>query len=281
MATKQCVSYTDFLGNSALNFKTKAKNPYTRYICVYALSAYRTPSIESTDIDNIAISDITAKPLSELDWQTMINMGYFKFVSANYAEFMCYKFKMSDITTESDSEPDVPYSYEEFFNDNVLNHMSASTAMQYKHIYEEYTNSTPQTLIGTTKTSKDLLINNFKTTNNLVSDTEFARSDYYKFFIPETDIVHDKSVLELNDGDLASVSNSAHASFNCLLYCINPDFDASIEAGTDGKLPKGFVNCPYIDAAIPISICTYTKDISLAGNNVQFEPNLNGIVTVE
>lgn len=278
MATKQCLSYTDFLGNSALQFKTDSGSAYTDHICVYALSAIREISFDNTDIANSAISAITATPITALDWATILAEGKFKFVKSSSAEYMCYKFKMSDITTESDVEPDVPYSYEELFNENVLTHMQSSTGMQYKYIYQAYTDMTPTAISGSTKNSQQLLLNNFKTTNNLESDKEFVRSDYYKFFVPETDVVHSRSMLELNDDTLASVGNTSHESFNCLLYCINPDFDPST-ADTNG-LPKGFANGTIMNA-VPISVCTYSKDIILAGTNVQFEPNLNGIVTVE
>jgi hypothetical protein len=64
------------------------------------------------------------------------------------------------------------------------------------------------------------------------------------------------------------------------MYCVNPIFDKRVsEATFDGKMPKGFrLGTPF---AIPVSICTYSQDIILAGNNVVFEPNLNGIVTVQ
>lgn len=278
MATKQCLSYVDFLGNSALQFKTDTGSAYTDYICVYALSAVREISIDNTDIANSAISAITAVPITALNWNTLLSEGKFKFVKSSSEEYMCYKFKMSDIATESDVEPDVPYSYEELFNDSVLNNMQSSTGMQYKYIYSAYNTMTPSPVAGTTKTTQDLLLNNFKTTNNLESDKDFVRSDYYKFFVPETNVIHSRSMLELNDDTLASVGNTSHESFNCLLYCINPDFDPAT-AGTNG-LPKGFVNGTIMNA-VPISLCTYTKDIILAGKNVRFEPNLNGIATVE
>ena len=275
--TKLCLTYTDFLGASALEYSASFGHSYKDDVCVYALSAALSANTATNEYSCLAIDKLTSAHLADFRWSTIFDTHQLKFVMSTSANYMCYQFKMSDITTESDNEPDVPYSYEEFFNDNVLNHMSASTAMQYKYIYEEYTNSTPQSVSGTTKTSKDLLINNFKTTNNLASDTEFVRSDYYKFFIPETDIVHNKSVLELNDGDLASVGNSAHASFNCLLFCVNKNYTSEKQSY---NVPVGFTD--YVDyKAIPISICVFSKDVSLAGNNVQFEPNLNGIVTVE
>lgn len=279
MATKQCIAYTDFLGNAALNFKTNSHSAYIDHICVYALSASRTATYDTTDIANSVISDITATSLIDLNWQTLINSGKFKFVKSNSDEFMCYKFKQSDITTESDDEPDLPYSYEELFNHNVLQHISASTKMQYKYVYSAYNNTQPEFIPSVGKTTKDLMLNNFYVTNNMQTTADFARADYYKFFVPETDIVHNRSCLELNDDNLASISNSAHESFNCLLYCVNPDFDATT-VGYD-NLPKGFINCSYINAAVPISVCTYSQDIILAGNNILFEPNLNGIVTVE
>lgn len=276
MAIKQCLSYADFLGNSALKFKQNTGTAYTDYICVYALSAARIATYSDTNIANSAISAITATPLDALDWTTLIEEGTFKFAKSSSAKFMCYKFKLSDITTESDDEPDVPYSYEELFNENVLKNMYSSTGMQYKYIYSAYNTMTPSSVSGTTKTTQDLLLNNFKTTNNLESNKDFVRSDYYKFFVPETNVVHSRSMLELNDDTLASVGNSAHESFNCLLYCVNPHFDDRVESET---LPNGFSGTDF--NAVPISVCTYSKDIILAGNNVQFEPNLNGIVTVE
>jgi len=280
MATRQCLSYTDFLGTSALKFKDITNSAYTDHLCVYALSASRVLSVDNIDIANSAISAITASPLTSLDWTTLKNTCKFDFVSANSAEYMCYKFKLPNLITESDDEPDSPYSYEELFDETVLDHMDSSTAMMYSFIYEAYTQMTPSSISGTDKTSQDLLLNNFKTTNNLGSDKEFNRSDYYKFFVPETDVVHDRSLIELNDDTLASVGNTSHATFNCILYCINPDFDAAVSA-KQNNMPKGFANSRYTGRVIPISLCTYTRDISLAGNNIQFEPNLNGIMTVE
>ena len=278
MATTQCLSYTDFLGSSALKFKTKKGSAYTDHICVYALSAIRTVTYGDTSIANSAISAITATPLDELSWSTLTAEHKFKFVRSNSAEYMCYKFKLSDVTTESDDEPDIPYSYEELFNETVLNNMYSSTAMQYKYIYSAYQTSQTDVVPHMGKTVKELLSNNFKTTNNLASDKDFVRSDYYKFFVPETDVIHNRSMLELNDDSLASVGNTSHEAFNCLLYCVNSEFDSSTAAAVNG-MPKGFSNTT--DKVIPISLCTFSKDIILAGNNVQFEPNLNGIVTVE
>ena len=281
MSTKQCLSYTDFLCTSAVKFKAKAGKAYTDYICVYALSANRTASYDDIDIDNNTISAVTATPLTSLNWQTLLNEGKFKFVKANSAEFMCYQFKQSDITTESDDEPDLPYSYEELFNQNVLQHISASTKMQYNYIYSAYSNANAEQIPSVGKTTKDLMLNNFYVTNNMQTTADFNRSDYYKFFVPETDIIHNRSCLELTDDSLAAIGNNLHESFNCLLYCVNPSFDAATAAGTNnGKLPKGFTNGTYINA-VPISLCTYSQDIILAGNNILFEPNLNGIVTVE
>lgn len=281
MATKQCLAYTDFLGSSALKFKQKSHDAYINHICVYALSANRELAFTETDIANSAISGITATSLTALNWQDLIDTHNFTFVKSTVDDFMCYKFKQSDVTTESDDEPDLPYSYEELFNTNVLENLSASTKMQYKYIYSAYQNSTPESVPASYDfaNTKDMLLNNFYATNNMQTTADFARADYYKFFVPETDVVHNRSSLELTDENLASVGNNLHASFNCLLYCVNPDFDASVEASTNG-LPKGFSDGSYFNA-IPISLCTFSQDIMLAGNNVLFEPNLNGIVTVE
>ena len=75
---------------------------------------------------------------------------------------------------------------------------------------------------------------------------------------------------------LASIGNNVHESFNCLLYCVNPYFEDTVVSET---LPNGFSGTDF--NVVPISLCSYSKDIILAGNNVIFEPNLNGIVTVE
>ena len=194
MATRQCLSYTDFLGTSALQFKTKSHSAYTDHICVYALSASRTANYDVVDIDNAVISAITAEPLKTLNWQTLLNSGKFKFVKSNSAEFMCYRFKQSDITTESDDEPDLPYSYEELFNQNVLQNMKSSTKMQYKYIYSAYQNSTSKPVPASYDfaNTKDMMLNNFYVTNNMQTTADFNRADYYKFFVPETDIVHNR-----------------------------------------------------------------------------------------
>lgn len=270
MATQQCNSYIDFLGASAKKF-SDVSGAYTQHVCVYALSAN---TADQSVLNAIASADLTATCSNDFWTDKLQNL---KFAKSSSAKFMCYKFKLADVTTESDDEPDSPYSYEELFNECVLKNMYSSTGMQYKYIYSAYNTMTPSDVSGTTNTTQDLLLNNFKTTNNLVSDSDFARSDYYKFFVKETNVLHDRSVLELNDESLASVGNSAHESFNCLLYCVNPYFDDTVES--NAALPKGFSGTDF--NAVPISICTYSKDIILAGNNVLFEPNLNGIVTVE
>ena len=282
MATKQCLAYTDFLGTSALKFKQQSNSAYIDHICVYALSAKREISFDEADIQNSVIATVTSVNLTGLNWVNLLNANNFKFVKSNSAEFMCYRFKQSDVTTESDDEPDLPYSYEELFNQNVLQNMQSSTKMQYKYIYSAYQNSTSKPVPASYDfaDTKDMMLNNFYVTNNMQTTANFARSEYYKFFVPENDVIHNRSCLELTDDNLAAISNSAHASFNCLLYCINPDFDATTAAAGSNTLPKGFANGKYFKA-IPISLCTYSQDIILAGNNVIFEPNLNGIVTVE
>ena len=265
-------SYIDFLGTSALQYSAKFDRPYRNDICVYALSGIRDTR-DSTKINSNSISKIVDRRLNQIDW-TDCDFNFAKSTSASY---MCYHFKTSDITTESDTEPDTPYSYEELFNTCVLNNMYNSTAMQYKYIYSAYNTMQDEYIQPLHKYTDALLLNNFKVTNNLASDREFVRSDYYKFFVSETDVIHSRSVLELTDDTNASVSNRTHASFNCLLYCINPYFDEKIYE--DETIPRGFTDTDY--NVIPISLCTFSDDIILAGNNIVFEPNLNGIVTVE
>lgn len=293
MAVSSCLAFTDFLGLSA-NRQLANDKDYKDYICVYALSANRQ---NNTEVAVSAIRNICINKLVDLDWNSLIyynDAQKFEFVKSDSAHYMCYKFSLSDIITDSDTEPDVPYSYEELFNQCVLNHMSASDKMQYNYIYSAYDNSPTGvsatynsfSRVMTTSATRDLMLNDFYNSNSLVSTAYFRRSDYYKFYVPETDIVHDTSVLELNDGDLASVSNSAHASFNTLLYCINPNFNSSaLSADSEGELydrafPSGFGDAETNFNAVPISICTFSQDIMLAGNNVLFEPNLNGIVSV-
>lgn len=280
MSTNICKSYVDFLGAFSQQYSAMFERTYVNDICVYAISAKRSTQ-DATQIDNTVLTDITGARYNNIDWQHPWPVSWtsdISFAKASSADYLCYKFKLSDITSESDVEPDAPYSYEELFNENVLQHMCESTAMQYKYIYSAYVNA-PRRYIQHIGNADEALLNNFKTTNNLESDKEFVRSDYYKFFVPETDVVHSRSILELNDNENASVGNYAHETFNCLLYCINPYFDTKISAGSNNGIPKGFLGVDFF--AVPISLCTYTKDISLAGNNVQFEPNLNGIVTVE
>ena len=76
----------------------------------------------------------------------------------------------------------------------------------------------------------------------------------------------------------AAYESSAHDSFNCLLFCVNPNYNSDL-ASASNNMPKGFTNLQF--RTVPISLCTYSQDIILAGNNVVFEPNLNGIVTVQ
>lgn len=280
MSTNICKSYVDFLNVSSRQYSAMYERTYTNDVCVYALSAKRSAT-DSSKIDADVLDDITGSRYKNVDYQHPwpiswgINMNFAK---ASSEEFLCYKFKLSDVTTESDTEPDVPYSYEELFNENVLKNMYSSTGMQYKYIYSAYNNAQGSYIPGMGY-PQQVLVNNFKTTNNLVSDKDFVRSDYYKFFVPETDVVHSRSMLELTDDIHASVGNFLHESFNCLLFCINPNFDSKVSEGSNNGVPKGFYDTNF--EVVPISVCTYSKDIILAGNNLQFEPNLNGIVTVE
>lgn len=286
MTVSSCLAFTDFLGLSAKRQLTNNID-YKDYICVYALSASRQ---NDTEVAISAIRNICVDKLVTLDWKSLYSsdgIQKFEFVKSDSAHYMCYKFSLSDITTDSDTEPDVPYSYEELFNQCVLNHMSASDKMQYDYIYSAYKSSPAVSVTYSSFSSSEvvssntheLMMNDFYNSNSLVSTADFKRSDYYKFFVPETDIVHDTSILELNDGELASVSNSAHASFNTLLYCVNPCFDSSVS--NDKFYPSGFGDAETTSFnAVPISICTFSQDIVLAGQNVMFEPNLNGIVSV-
>ena len=269
--TKQCIAYLDFLGNDAAQYLRSNGHAYKQDVCVYAVSASLTANNDNVRACQ-AIDYLTGTSLSKFNWNEIYNSNQFSFVKSNDTDFMCYHFQLPDITTESDSEPDVPYSYEEMFNTCVLKNIDKSTAMQYKYIYNAYANMPTQ--------QKAIAMQTFSSTNNLASTAEFVRSDYYKLFVPETDIIHDRSLLELNDNGLASVGNYSHSPFNCLMYCVNPIFDKRVsEATFGGKMPKGFTSA--IPFAIPVSICTYSQDIILAGNNVLFEPNLNGIVTVQ
>lgn len=285
MAVSSCLAFTDFLGLSA-NRQLANDIDYKDCICVYALSASRQ---NDTEVATSAIRNICIDKLVDLDWNSLIysdSAKKFEFVKSDSAHYMCYKFSLSDIITDSDTEPDVPYSYEELFNQCVLNHMSASDKMQYGYIYSAYKTSPEVNVTYSSFSSSEvvnsntnkLMMNDFYNSNSLASTADFRRSDYYKFYVPETDIVHDISVLELNDGDLASVSNSAHASFNTLLYCINPNFNNNVSE--DKSYPSGFGDAETGFNAVPISICTFSQDIMLAGQNVLFEPNLNGIVSV-
>lgn len=286
MAVSSCLAFTDFLGLSA-NKQLANNTDYKDCICVYALSASRQ---NDTEVAVSAIRNICVDKLVDLDWNSLIysnGVQKLEFVKSDSAHYMCYKFSLSDITTDSDTEPDVPYSYEELFNQCVLNHMSASDKMQYNYIYSAYKTSPEVGVTYSSFSSNDvvssntnkLMMNDFYNSNSLASTADFKRADYYKFFVPETDIVHDTSILELNDGDLASVSNSAHASFNTLLYCINPSFDNAVSE--DKVYPSGFGDAQASSFnAVPISVCTFSQDIILAGQNILFEPNLNGIVSV-
>lgn len=264
--TKLCTSYLDFIGNKAAQYYAINSRSYINDFCVYALSANL---IENNNVRECkTLNDLTSAALFNFSWKNYTSGNDINFAKSNDNQFMCYHFALSNITTESDSEPDFPYSYEELFDQSITGHLSASNALQYKYIWEAYTENTTSL--------KNDMKNTFYTTNNVANTSGFNRTDYYKFFVPETDIVHDRSLIELHDDSLASVSNFAHDSFNCLLYCINPLFSDSI----NNKYPKGF-NSNDSRQAIPVSICTYSQDITLAGNNIMFEPNLNGLVTVE
>lgn len=265
--TKLCVSYLDFIGSNALEYYTINSHSYIKDFCVYALSANMVESDNTRQCHTL--NDMVSAALNNFSWNDLLSRNDIRFTKSNDNQFMCYHFVLSNTATESDSEPDFPYSYEELFDQSITGHLSASTAMQYKYIWDAYT--------GNNSAVKQEMISNFYSTNNVANTAKFDRTDYYKFFVPETEVIHDRSLIELNDNTLASVSNSAHDSFNCLLYCINPLFNKDINGKT---YPQGF-NTSDIQQVIPVSICTYSQDIILAGNNVVFEPNLNGVVTVE
>ena len=277
---KYCLAYTDFLGASALSYSENFGHSYRDDICVYAISAALTEDDKTHTYSNDILDYLSKVSLSNLSWDLVTQSNQIKFAVSNSANFMSYNFKLSDITTESDTESDIPYSYEELFNECVLANMDSSTGMQYKDIYVSY-NSMPNEEVSHAYmpgvTTKQLALNNFYTSNNLASSADFVRSDYYKFFVPETDIIHNRSMLELNDDALASIGNQSHDSFNCLMFCVNKNYNEQIQEHS--TIPAGFTNSNY--KVIPISICIFSKDIILAGNNVKFEPNLNGVVTVE
>lgn len=280
MSTQVSNSYVDFLGVSALAYSAEFNKPYTADVCVYALNIAHDYTY-TAQLNRNVLQSISGWRIKDINWNNIIdNM---KFAKSNSADYMCYRFKMPNITTESDDEPDDPYSYEELFNESVINHISASTAMQYGYIYDAYLNTDDdyQHPIKTENgwySVQHIVKNNFYVTNNIASTKDFVRSDYYKLFVPETNVVHNRSLLEMNDTS-ASVGNQSHESFNALLFCINPNFDSAITSTDAYSLPNGFTGVDF--PAIPISLCTYSKDITLAGNNTVFEPNLNGIVTVE
>ncbi len=266
MATVYCKSYTDFIGLSAVKYKQELFNhKYIDDICVYSVSA------NMQNIDKVS-AYLHETCLTAFTWLNSDVSSNIKFAKSDDNTFMCYKFQLSDITTDSDTENDIPYSYQEMFNQSVLLHMSASKSMQYSYIWNAYTTN------SAAQSAKNEMSAIFCNTNNVASSAEFSREDYYKFFVPETDIVHDHSTIELHDDGLASVSNSAHDSFNCLLFCVNPNYNAD-RASASNNMPYGFTNSQF--RTVPISLCTYSQDIILAGNNVVFEPNLNGIVTVQ
>ncbi len=255
--TYKCKSFLYFLGAIAPSQNVD----YTDNIAVYALSA-RNPDEFASTIANTKWIDLWLD--NKFD-----NTNDVIFTKASSAKYMCYNFKLSNVETESDNEPDAPYSYEEMLNQNVQKNISASTGMQYNYIYSAYQGVYDYS-------NRTRLMNNFAVTNNMASTTDFVRSDYYKFFVPETEILHNRTMLTLNDDTMASVGNTRYEPFNCVMYCVNPIFDNSVIQNR--VTPIGFEDNMSI---IPISITTFDNPIMHRGDNVIFEPNLNGIVTAE
>lgn len=268
--TAVCEAYINFLGLSAFAYPSVYDKTYMDDICVYALSANR----QAADVNPItACNRVITTKLNDLSWRTYTAFGDFTFAKSNSAEFMCYKFKQHSVTTDSETEPEAPYSYEEFLNQPVLQHVDKSTSMQYSYIWSAYSNAE---ITGAHRVEIEKLLNNsFYRSTNLNSIVNFDRADYYRLFVPETDIIHDTSILQLDDDAAATTDNACYDSFNTLLYCINPKFDKKYENVND--LPAGF----NTNEVIPISVCSFTEDIVLAGKYIQFEPNLNGIVSVK
>lgn len=189
---------------------------------------------------------------------------------------MCKRFDIADVYTESDNEADNPLCYEEIFNVPVSAMLTASPS--YSAVWNVYSNTNGTftkavTNIKKDTTFKDYLRQNFLMSNNVIGYSSFNRSDYYRFDIAVDDVVHNRSVLSMQDM-INDMPNTMHSPFNCILYCVNSAFDNTTSKATNG-VPAG------MDKAIPICMSCNTDVMILAGSAVTIEPALNGIITVE
>lgn len=273
---KSSKAYVDFLGLNAYDYANKYNHSYINDICVYAVSA-ANPSAFVEAIHNAKLTDYIVEALTGDAIAT--------FALTDSASYMCYHFDVAEVDTESDSESDSPYSYEELFNTPITANLYKSEDTQKSYEWSAM-NSMPTVTVHYTAGAAytvptSAFVSHYLATNKVDSTSSFSRTDYYKMNVPETYVVHDRSTVQLNDTS-ATIGNFKHDVFNALLYCINPAYSATTE-GTLRGMPYGIAN--YIASsgfnAIPIAACTMTHDTILAGNNTIIEPNLNGLITLE
>jgi len=257
-------TFIDFLGFSAATYTGHDGGSYNEDLCVYLLSA-ADPSAtiakvaETDDFTNLSEASLTAK-----------------YVLSDDYHYMCKRFDQANVDTDSDTESDNPVSYDELFNVPVSARMSSS--LMYGKMWDacnEATGEFSKSVGAIAKNQKfsTYLKERFLMTNHAAGLTEYASEDYYKFGIDSTSIKHNRSYLAIDD-QTKSIYNASYAPFNCMLFCINKNFD-STTANREDNSPKGMKN------AIPVCMSCLDGTHIIAAENIELEPNLNGIVTTE
>lgn len=194
----------------------------------------------------------------------------------NATTYMCKKFDIPSVYTESDNEEDAPTCYEQLFNTPVSARLNYSPTYSsvwdvYKNVEGSFSNNVTNISNGTSYAT--YLQQNFLLANNVEGLNDFNRSDYYRFDIAVDDIVHNRSVLAVQDM-INDIPNTMHAPFNCILFCVNSAFNAATSNASNGT-PAGMNN------AVPICMSCNTETMMLVGSAITIEPSINGIITVE
>lgn len=281
-------AFVDFLGTHALAYKQSHQHSYLNDICAYAIYIKDKSNNTTTDLDKAKnaflrnFQNVRLGSEGQTNWLTLLDDTEYsiEFAKTTDAQYLCYRFKQPLISTDSLTESDSPLSYEELFNTPVSENMTNTTSnMQYSWMWEVCQNFPPVSAAnGDILIDSNYMTQRFFLSNKATANTKnnlFSREDYNKFFVNETMIVHDRSAMTFEDIAM-SVGNLTHDRFNAILFVVNPVFEDIVDSA-DGY-PRGMQSITY---AVPLMCRIFDTDAILAGNNAVFEPNLNGIVTLE
>lgn len=255
-------TFIDFLGFSAKEYENhlNQKDAYQSDLCVYLLSADNPSATLSKVASSTDFTDLTEASLTA------------KYVFSNNSNYMCHRFDAAKILTDSDSEFDTPTCYEQLFDVPVSSNLLKSS--MYGSLWAACSEATgsfgSSSPVLPNKSYSAYLQERFLISNNTNGLSSYAATDYYKYGISTDLIVHNRSYLAITDL-IKSIHNGSHSPFNCMLFCINKNFDTATAASG----PAGMNN------AIPVCMSCLDGTNIVAGQQVELEPNLNGIVTTE